>query len=273
MATILEPSLRNPTKTTRDESAVKAATRIQSAKNVEKHLKMCLYSRNKVGKTVFACSSKYKTLVIDFNERGFDSVMNQDNVDIYQAPRWEDIDPIYWYLRNGQHDYRVIVLDTVTMMASVGMKWVLKDDMDRDMSRDPLTPDRRSYLKLGEMLKDAFIKFRNLPYHIIFCAQEKTSTEDDEEGNTLIETHPELSPAPRSVLLSATNLIGRMYVAEAEIKGKKVMERRLLLAARPKYVAGGRFSQLRPIERLRPQPHQNLQDILDRIYGEINAST
>jgi hypothetical protein len=259
------------TKTTRDQKATDAAGTIVKATEVEKHFKMCLYARNKIGKTVFACSSGLPTLVIDFNEHGFDSVTDNPLVDIYNCPRWEDVDPIFWYLRAGKHPYKVIVLDTMTMMAAIGMKWVLKDDYDRDMNKDPMTPSRPSYLKLGEMLKDSIIKFRNLPYHIIFNAQEKTSTEDDEEGNTLIETHPELSPAPRSVLLSATNVIGRMYVAEAEVKGKKVMERRILLAARPKYVAGSRFPQLRAIERLKPAPHTNLGDFITRIYGEDNA--
>lgn len=270
-AVSLERSSRTPTKTSRDQSASEAADRIIPANKIPKHLKMVVYARNKVGKTQFACSSNMKTLVIDCNERGFDTVKDQDNVDIYPAARWDDIDPIYWHLRGGKHDYQVIVIDTITMLMSMGIKWVLHDDLERDMSRDPLLPTRPVYLKNGEILKDAIIKFRNLPYHIIFCAQEKTSTEDDEEGNTFMETHPELSPAPRSVLLSATNLIGRMYVSEVEKNGKKKMERRILLAARPRYVAGGRFPQLRAIERLKDPPHPNLQDFLDRIYGGTSA--
>jgi len=227
---------------------------------------MCLYGRNKVGKTVFSCSSSLKTLIIDCNEKGYASVRKRPNVEVYEVTRWEDLDPIYWFLRGGKHDYQVIVIDTITMLMSIGIKWVLKDDFDRDMSRDPLTPDRRVYLKNGEIMKDAIIKFRNLPYHIIFNAQEKTTTDEDEEGNTLIETHPELSPAPRSVLLSATNIVGRIYVSEVEIKGKKVMERRILLGSRPKYVSGNRFEELRPIER-----NPTLQSFIDRIYGENNA--
>jgi hypothetical protein len=130
-----------------------------------------------------------------------------------------------------------------------------------------MTPDRRSYLKLGELLKDAIIKFRNLPYHIIFTAQEKTSSEEDEEGNTNIQVHPELSPAPRSVLLSATNIIGRIYVREVEGKnGRKLMERRMLLGSHPKYISGNRFKQLKTIERI-PAGSSSLQDFINRVYG------
>lgn len=254
------------TKTTRDQKATEAATQIKSVVDVEKYFKMCLYGRNKVGKTKFACSSGLNTLIIDCNEKGYDSVTDIPNVHVYEVPRWEGIDPIYWYLRGGKHKHKVIVIDTITMLAAIGMKWVLKDDAERDMNRDPMTPDRRSYLKLGEMLKDAIIKFRNLPYHIIFTAQEKTSTDEDDEGNTLIETHPELSPAPRSVLLSATNIIGRIYVREVELKtGKKVMERRMLLGAFPKYVSGNRFKQLKAIERLPLEG--GLANFIERVYG------
>ena len=260
-------SRKTATRTKRDDSAAAAQKRIHSASKVGGLLKMCCYGRNKVGKTVFACSSDLKTLVIDCNEKGFDSVHKLPNVDIYEVRTWEDIDPIYWLLRGGEHEYKVIVIDTITMMAAVGMKWVLKDNYERDMNLDPNMPSRPSYLKLGEMLKDAIIKFRNLPYHIIFNAQEKTSTSDeDEEGNTTTETHPELSPAPRSVLLSATNLIGRIYVREVEVKGKKRMQRRMLVGPYPKYVSGGRFPQLKTVE-INP----TLGGFLEKIYGGKDA--
>lgn len=271
MSVQLKPSTK-PTTSSRDQSAVKAQAKIHKASEIESHLKMCLYGRNKLGKTQFACSSELKTLLIDCNEKGFASVKDRPNVDIYEVTRWEDLDPIYWFLRNGKHGYEVICIDTITMLAAIGMKWVLKDDLERDMTRDPMLPQRMSYLKLGEMLKDAIIKFRNLPYHIIFNAQEKTTAEDDEEGNTLIATHPELSPAPRSVLLSATNLNGRIYAREVEvqIKGKtgttKKMERRMLVGAHHKYISGGRFPQLKAIER-----NPTLAGFLTKIYGDTNA--
>lgn len=272
-AVTLQPSSKTSTKSNRDQRASEAAALIIPANKVEKHIKLCLYARNKIGKTAFACSSGLRTLLIDCNEHGYDTVKDYPNVDVYPAARWEDIDPIYWYLRNGDHPYEVVVIDTITMLMAMGIKWVLKDNLERDMTADPLMPSRPTYLKNGQILKDAIFNFRNLPYHIVFCAQEKTSTNEDDEGNTTIETHPELSAAPRSVLLSATNLIGRMYVAEAVDKnGKKFMERRILFAPRPKYAAGGRFKALRAIERLKPDPYPNLGDMLKRIYPEVNSA-
>lgn len=264
-AVSLAETATRPTRSTRSDAATKAAARIEPA-SASELIKMVVYARNKVGKTVFACSSDLPTLVIDCNERGYASVRKRPNVKVYKLRTWDDLDPIYWYLRTEDHPFKVVVIDTITMLAMVGMKWVLKDDFDRDMTRDPMSPDRRSWGKLGEMLKDAIIKFRNLEMHVIFLAQEKTSTSDDDEGGTIIETHPELSPAPRSVLLSSVDIIGRLYTKEVEIqKGgttTKKMERRMLLGTHPKFVSGNRFDELRPIER-----NPTLQGFLEKING------
>lgn len=252
----------------RDKAAIAAGEKIKPIKKLRKRFKMVLYGRNKLGKTVYACSSGLKTLVIDCNERGSDSVVDYENVDIFELTRWDELDPIYWFLRGGKHDYEVIVIDTVTMLASVGMKWVLKDDLERDMSIDPLYPSKQSYLKLGEMMKDAIIKFRNLPYHIVYNAQEKVTTNEDEEGNTETQVHPELSPGQRSQLLSATNIIGRIYVREVDgKKGKKKMQRRILFGAHPKYISGNRFKSVKRVEVLRPEPYLNFKELMERVYG------
>jgi phage nucleotide-binding protein len=256
-----------PTRTSREDSAKAAAKAIKKANEIENFFKMALYARNKVGKTKFACSSPLRTLIIDCNEKGYATVRKQDNVDIYELSKWEQIDGIYWHLKKGDHPYKVIVIDTITMLASIGMRWVLKDDVDRDANKDPIAPSRLSYQKLGQLLEEQIIRFRDLPYHIIFCAQEKSSGTEDEDGNTVMEIHPELSPKPRSVLLSATNLIGRLYVREVEGKdGKKVMQRRMITQAMPKYAAGGRFDELRKIE-----VNPNLGEFIKRVYGETNA--
>lgn len=262
MAISLEPSKRTTGKP-RTGEIEKARKKIQSVDQDEK-LTICVYAKNKVGKTRFACSSGLKTLVIDFNERGTASVRKNPNVKRYRVNTWEDVDPIYWLLRGGDHDFEVIVIDTVTSAAAVCMRWVLKDDADRDFNRDPKTPDQRSWGKMGEHIGDMIVKFRNLPYHIIFTAQEKETLTEEEDGTSTSMVHPELSPRPRSVLLSAVSIIGRMYVAETTDKeGNKVYERRMLLGPHEKYIAGGRFDELNRIER-----KPTLDKFLKKIFGE-----
>lgn len=227
----------------------------------------CIYARNKVGKTRYACSSELDTFLIDCNEKGFDSVRKRTNVTYYPVNTFPDLDPAYWYLRSSNHNHKVVAIDTVTMLATIGMKYILKDDHDNDIDRDPMTPDKRSWGKLGEMMKDAIIKFRNLAdykkMHVIFLAQEKETTEEDDDGGTVTLVHPELSPAPRSTLTSAVGTIGRLYVKEVEKDEKTVVQRRMLLRAHPKYLAGTRFEELKGVE-----VNPTLQEMLTRIYGD-----
>jgi hypothetical protein len=75
--------------------------------------------------------------------------------------------------------------------------------------------------------------------HVVFTAHERNTTTEDEEGGTLLETHPELSPAPRSTLLGAVHVVGRLFTREVQVKGdsKKKTERRLLVGPHPRYVS------------------------------------
>ena len=269
MAIELMTSTRTSGKKNRTSEIAEVASKIKPVSELDPYAKMVVYGRNKVGKTRFVCSSDLPTLLVDCNERGFASVRKRPNVQVYELMRWEDVDPLYWYLRSADNPFKggVLAIDTITMLATIGMKWVLKDDSERDFGRDPLTPDKRSWGKLGEALKDVIIRFRNLPMHVIFTAQEKVTSTEDDDGGTVQEVHPEISPSPRSTLLGAVGIIGRIYTREVEsAEGKKTMERRMLLGAHPKYVSGNRYEELKNVER-----NPNLGDFLKRIEGELNA--
>lgn len=266
MAIKLEPSRRTGKTPKKKTSEIeKARKRIESVDQDEK-ISMVIYGRNKTGKTRFACDSKLRTLVIDCNDRGTITVRKMGpRVQRYRVRVWEDLDPIYWLLRSGDHDYEVIVIDTITSLAAMCMKWVLKEQDDRDFSREPKTPDQRSWGKMGEHITDVIVKFRNLPYHVIFTAQEKETVSEEEDGSSTSLIHPELSPRPRSTLLSAVSLIGRIYVVPAvNKKGENIRERRMLVGPHEKYSSGGRFEDdMKYIER-----NPTLGKFLKKIYGE-----
>jgi phage nucleotide-binding protein len=262
MSIQLIPSSTKQTTATKTAKAEKAASLIKPASDIDAHLKMCLYGRNGAGKTTYLASSELKTLIIDCNEQGWKAARKRPNVDVYPVEFWEQLDWVYWYLKGSNHPYEVVGIDTITMLANIGMKWVLGDEVSRDASRDPQMPDKRVWGKLGEVMKTTIINFRNLPMHVIFTAQEKMTTNEDDEGGIVVEIHPELSPSPRSTLLSAVDIIGRIYTSQTEKEGKKLTERRMLLGTHPKYVSKNRFDELKAIER-----NPTLQSFLDKIFA------
>lgn len=239
MAQILKKDLKKAKRKAKKSSD--GSSRLQLAKDliipvgeVKDYLYMLVYGKGGKGKTTFAASSGLKTIIIDFNEKGTLSVRKRKNVFVYRVEKWSELDLVYWYLKNGDHDFEVAVLDTVSSMALLGMKWVLGDDATRDANRDPLMPDKRSWGKLGEVLKTSFSNWRNLDMHVIFTAHERTTVfEDDEDNTTSFETHPALSPAPRDALISLVHVVGRIYkkpitVKEGKVKKKKYEYRMLV---------------------------------------------
>src|SRR5882757_2029153 len=86
--------------------------RIVPVKEASPYARVLVYARNGQGKTRFACSGP-KTLVVDINEEGTKSVRDQDAY-VFHAAKWEDLTYLYWFLRDGEHDYETVVLDTLT---------------------------------------------------------------------------------------------------------------------------------------------------------------
>lgn len=251
MATTIQPNQKT---TTKSEKAALAASRIRSVAEVNQWGKFVIYGRNGAGKTHWAADSGLKTLIIDCEEKGSETVVgmaNQPNVDVFELERWEDLDMIFWHAKLNPGLYDVYVIDTVTMLSNICLKWILGDERSRDASLDPLMPDRRHYGKLNMALGQAIINWRNLPAHIVFLAQERTETlegDDTDESATVLEVVPSLTKGPRGTLMSAVGTIGRIYTKDVTKtengKEKVITERRLLVGADPRYASKTRISGL-----------------------------
>jgi phage nucleotide-binding protein len=265
-------------KLSRKEKVVLAKDLIIPVGDVKDYLYMLIYSKGGKGKTSLSTSSNLKTIVIDFNEKGTISIKKRKNVKVYRVTHWSELDLIYWYLKNAKHDFKVAVLDTTTSMAKIGMKWVLGDDATRDANRDPLMPDKRSWGKLAQLLTTSFDNWRNLDMHVIFNAHERdTEYDDEEEGTTLVETHPALSPAPRDALINLVHIVGRLYKKPITKKGKdgkakKTWEWRLLVGDDDRYVTKLRQDPTSDVLVPRVVRNPTLQYFIDTILPTLEKT-
>lgn len=208
------------------------------------HLRALVYGRTGKGKTRFAASAP-DVLIIDINEEGTRSARDS-GAHVIQAKTWEDVVYAYWYLKTADHEFRSVAIDTLTMMQRVCMKHVLKEAEDRDPTREPSMPDRRAWGKVGTLMGEYILNFRNLPMNVIFTAQERTIG-DEEQGEDLL-TVPNLSPASRDVALGAVEIVGRIYQKRVRTgtKGKKETskwETRMLVGPHDEYETKNRGSQ------------------------------
>jgi len=243
----------------------RAQSKIVSASEFD-YLKILVYGQNGKGKTRFGASGPH-VLVVDCNERGSLSI-RRFPAKVFKIETWTDIDLAYWYLHGGNHEFKTVVIDTVTSLAQLCMKFVLGDEASRDPTKDPNMPSKREWGKVGELMRTVILNFRNLPMHVVFLAQERRGFSDDADDEAP-EIFPEVSPSVRTTLTASVDIIGRLFVKEVvESKGGKkvpVPSYRMLIGPSERYVTKDRSeSGLPSVIRLGPGI-DNLVRLIERI--------
>ena len=225
---------------TKDYAAI-AAKKIQRPAEQKRYPKLLIYARNKKGKTTFGLSAGVeKTLVLD-PEMGT-AEMRTKNPHVWPIERWEDIDEAFNYLRHTEHPYQWVVVDGLTKIHNMSLKYVMKLQEEKSLDRIPGLVQQRDYGKAGELTKELLTRFHALPMGVVFTAQERMdsaldSEEDDEaEENTAVFI-PDLPKGVRGAANSIVDVIGRLYVVKND-EGKR--ERRLWIGESVKYDTGYR---------------------------------
>jgi AAA domain len=259
MATILKKRSANPDKIKRAKEKIVPASEFT-------YLKLLVYGQNGKGKTRFGASAD-KVLLIDCNEKGTLSIRNFP-AQVYKVETWTDIDLAYWLLHSGQHEFETVVLDTVTSLSQLCMRFILGDESSRDPTRDPNMPSKREWGKLGELMRTIILNFRNLPMNVVFLAQERRGFTDD-DAEDAPEVFPEVSPSVRTTLTSSVDIIGRVFVKEVVTSkgGKKVAEPsyRMLIGPSERYVTKDRSESGLPKVITLPNSTDNLAKLIARI--------
>jgi AAA domain len=260
MPTTTKKRSANPEKIRRAKSKIAPANEFD-------YLKMLVYGQNGKGKTRFGASGP-KVLLVDCNERGSLSIRHFP-AQVFKVETWTDIDLAYWLLHSGQHDFETVVLDTITSLAQLCMKFVLGDESSRDPTKDPNMPSKREWGKVGELMRTVILNFRNLPMNVVFLAQERRGFTDDEDEDAP-EVFPEVSPSVRTTLTASVDIIGRVFIKEVVVtKGgkKKVAEPsyRMLIGPSERYVTKDRSESGLPKIITLPDSTDNLAKLIQRI--------
>jgi phage nucleotide-binding protein len=149
------------------------------------HLKFLVYGAAGVGKTYLARTLDGKALVLSC-ESGLSSLLDtsMDYVDIATV---QDLRDAYVYLAKGEHDYKWVVLDSVSEMAEMALTESLAANKDA----------RKAYGDMQESIIKLMRVFRSLPMNIYFSAKRKQDNHDGVlkyapamPGATLTEKRP-----------------------------------------------------------------------------------
>lgn len=230
-----------------------AAKKIQRPANIKRLPKFHIYARNKKGKTTFGLSAGVdKTLVLD-PEHGTD-LMKTKNPHVWHAEVWEDVDEFYNFVRLGDHQYEWIVVDGLTRLSNMALKYTMKLQEERSIDRIPGQVQQRDYGKAGEVMKTMLTNFQNLPYGVIFTSQERMqesmdSEEDEDIAGEAAEFVPDLPKGVRGYVNSVVDVIGRLYVVKVDDPnnpGKTKAQRRMWVGESLKYDTGYRSDFVLP---------------------------
>ena len=208
--------------------------------------KILIYGRNKKGKTTFCTSAGVdNTLIID-PEHGTDE-MRQKDPHVWHIDRWEEIDEVYQYLRQGDHPYTWIGVDGLTKFSSMALNYVMRVAEEKSLDRHPGMVQQRDYGKAGELMKTMLTNFYNLhQYGVVFTAQERMiegvdSEEDEDSEDSPAMYVPDLPKGARASANSIVDVIGRIYVVKVQqADGSTRPQRRLWLGESEKYDTGYR---------------------------------
>lgn len=242
--------------------------KIKPAVELEQNIRILIYGRSGAGKTRLG-STAPRPLLVDINDKGWDSVRRDFNPSVYPLDRWTELQDVYWYLAAGEHEHESVVLDNVTSMQTLCMKFVLGDEASRDASRDPDMPSRPTWFKVAELMKTQITNFRNLPMHIIFLANQRVREVGEEEEASETMVTPGCSPSIQTHLEQATALIGHLSSREVRVKSKKskksrmVVRRRLLVGPSDRYATKERYGVF-PASIEAP----NLKEMIREIYQQ-----
>jgi len=183
--------------------------------------------------------------------------LTEKQPDLWPIEKWEDVDEAYKFLRHSKEarQYEWVVWDSFTKFNDYALRWIMKKEEDRDLSRRPGFIDGRDYNKSGRVMKDLIINLHGLPQNLVITVQEKAEkpkgSYDDEadeaaENTAKVRYVADLPPGVRATLYSEVEVIGRLYVAR--VRGRKrgtdeivtVNQRRLWLAPHELYDTGAR---------------------------------
>jgi energy-coupling factor transporter ATP-binding protein EcfA2 len=222
----------------------KIKKRIKPIAALELILSVLIYGRSGTGKTSFAATMAdivpegKKVLLIDVREQGQDSISEYgDRVDVFRADTWDDFVGAYWYLKEMEHPYGGVIIDTVTQVQSLAMQWA------KQKAKSPEVMSRRAWGFLGSALSPVLLDYRDLPIHTCFLAQDRKSINDDTEeemGDLLPDFGPAMMPSVAKDLNAMVKAIGQTHIKQREKKkdGKitKITEFRMRLGPHPVYL-------------------------------------
>lgn len=193
---------------------------IQSAEEVKQDYgRWLIHGPQGSGKTTLASTvaEAGKTLFVDFTGekgiRSFKGAPHAKNIDVARPDSITDLDDLFWWLNAGDHDYVAVVLDSLTSVQKMTMRFLLGHDETavREIKQGTAPADIRTWGQSLDVMVDTSTFWHGLadgdrerPMHVVMTAQTKIT--EDEDTGTITRT-PDVQKGALSITLAAPDYI------------------------------------------------------------------
>lgn len=157
-----------------------------------------------------------KTLFIDLTgEKGTRSIQGSPyaaNIEVIRPPSVTALDDVFWELKKGDHGYSAVVLDSLTALQKMVMRFLLGHDETavREIRQGTAPADIRTWGQALDVMTDTATFWYGLadaqndnPMHVVMTAQ--TKIVEDESGD--VRRTPDVQKGALSITLAAPDYI------------------------------------------------------------------
>ena len=171
------------------------------------------------GKTTLASTiaGAGKTLFVDFTGekgiRSFQGAPYAKNITVARPSSITALDDLFWELDAGDHDFNAVVLDSLTAVQKMTMRYLLGHDETavREIKQGTAPADIRTWGQSLDIMVDTATFWYGLadgdrkhPMHVVMTAQTKI-TEDEDSGTTT--RTPDVQKGALSITMAAPDYI------------------------------------------------------------------
>lgn len=142
--------------------------KIQIFKPQDHKIKALIYGASGAGKTTFAGTAPKP--IFASSENGLLSIAEKE-VPFVEIKSLKDLLELYQELVGGKHDFETVIIDSISEINEI-----IKSEIENRTGRVMQLQD---WGKLQKQIRDILRKFRDLPMHVIFIAQEKAITDEE----------------------------------------------------------------------------------------------